>query len=114
MGKLLPWHPKAEICLFNDELMSIDEAMFLSAFFKNEMHIKYVYSEGFYRVEDKTIKEPSIELYVFEKDNAVNIKPFSDSLKIYDNNSFYFSKKSIKELASKEEFFRLTAIGHQI
>lgn len=73
IAKLLPWHPKSELCLFNEELMGIDEAMFISAFFKNGMHIKYVYAEGYYRVEDKTLKEPCVELYVFERDKEVRI-----------------------------------------
>ncbi len=71
-NKLLPWQPKGEFCIFNDELMKIDEAFFLSLFFKNDMNIKYFYSDGYYRIEDNRQREPFVELYVFENDKSVS------------------------------------------
>lgn len=71
-NKLLPWFPKGDFCIFNDELMKIDEAFFLSSFFKNNMRVKYVYSEGYYRIEDKRQSEPFVEVFVFERDDTVS------------------------------------------
>ena len=76
--KLLPWHSKGEFCILNHELTKQDEAVFISYFLKSNMKIRYVMSDGFYRVENKFndnrehSKEPFVDLFVFDHDKTVS------------------------------------------
>ncbi|XP_062549701.1 uncharacterized protein LOC134214307 [Armigeres subalbatus] len=71
MAKMLPWRKKAEFCVFNEELMALEEASFLRSFYSNNLKIYYIHSEGLYRIfpENPDIG-PYVELIVFQRDDA--------------------------------------------
>ena len=99
--KILPWHPKGEFCILNHELIKVEEAKFISSFLKSNMKIRYIMSEGFYRIEnefdgqnDDAKKEPFVDLFVFEHDNIVSM-PFFNSYAISILISTIFTAKSL-------------------
>ncbi|XP_050096839.1 uncharacterized protein LOC126578388 [Anopheles aquasalis] len=74
MARMLPWREKAEFCVLNDELMRHEEARFIRSFLAHQLQIRYLHSEGIYRIfanEPASVTVPPyVELIVFQLDET--------------------------------------------